>query len=1248
MHRFYSILKRILFLPLLLFVGVVIAQPSVNLGADTILCGPATYTLDAGNAGATFLWNTGEQTQTLLVDSSAFYIVTVTDGGGSTSDTIYVGFAPDPQTPGLVDTTFCGPGTYQLVAQNNGGTVFWYDSSGQHILGVGDTLTSFLDTQTSFKAEARGVVDTSTAGFSSLVGAFFGIVDDRGLFFDVKMPILLGTVDMEHQGQQSAEIQLYDPSNTLIYSQAIQLVDGLNTLPIYQNLPTGQGYRLMLANLGGGGNVRVQLPVTYPFDYETILITTGTPVANHYNYFTNWQIYIGADCSSTQDSMVANVSALPVVDLGEDTVQCGIPSLVLDAGNSGSTFAWNTFESTQTITVTGSGFYDVTVTNPAGCFAADSIYVGFAPNPVLPTVSDTVFCGEGIYDLVAQSNGGTVFWYDSAGQTVLSVGDTFQTEIQGTSQFVIEARGIVDTASAGFSNVLGAFFAITNDRGMIFDVKLPIVLGTVEVAHQGTQTADLQLFASDNTLLYSASLTLTDGVNEIPIYTELPTGTGYRLMLNNLGGGGSLNVQLPIVFPIDYQTITFVGGTPIANHYNYFYNWRTFIAGGGCQSLRDTMQASISPLPEVNIGSDTVYCNVDSVILDAGNPGSTYLWNDNSDTQTLIADSSAFYTVTVTNVFGCESADTAYVGLTDIPGSRDLQDTSFCVPGAYELIAPSGGGKLFWYDINGQNLLAIGDTLALELAESSQVVGVAQGLIPGSGAGRLVPSGGFFAIVDDRGMIFNAKAPIVLEKVNLEVQGQLSATVVLYDGQGTQLYSRFFEFADGNNELFLGFSIPTGQGYRIMLEGLSGGGAIPVNLTNTYPLIYPLVDMISGTPIAAHYNYFYDWQISIGGLCMADADTMNINIALPIDLPDSVYSCSDTVLDAGLPTVNYLWSTTETTSSIQINETGEYSVIIDDGGVCQLFDTTFVEIPVDAGLPDDGVLCGNTLTTNYGPDAIFDWNTGDSTATIDVNTPGTYSVTVYEPRGCVLTDTVVITGFDTFPVVDLGADLSECDSVILGAGNDPGLSYLWSTGDTTPQITVYASGTYSVAGANTNNCTTADTVGVLITPVPTADFFFVANNFTVNFINLSTFATPMWDFGDGNTSDLWAPAYTYQDTGTYTVQLIVSNICGSDTFTQEIRIETALGINPAKELASLKLYPNPSEGVFQVEVSEWPDQQLKVQVLDTRGRIIKDMQENRTAILNGYTVDMRGIPPGIYFVRLQSASGQAGRMLRIR
>jgi subtilisin-like proprotein convertase family protein len=73
--------------------------PVVNLGHDTTICWNSSITLNAGNAGATYLWSTGDTTQFNIIDSSDFWLGThtiwvVVDDGCINTDTIKVSLDP--------------------------------------------------------------------------------------------------------------------------------------------------------------------------------------------------------------------------------------------------------------------------------------------------------------------------------------------------------------------------------------------------------------------------------------------------------------------------------------------------------------------------------------------------------------------------------------------------------------------------------------------------------------------------------------------------------------------------------------------------------------------------------------------------------------------------------------------------------------------------------------------------------------------------------------------------------------------------------------------------------------------------------------------------------------------------------------------------------------------------------------------------------------------------------------------------
>ncbi len=127
------------------------------------------------------------------------------------------------------------------------------------------------------------------------------------------------------------------------------------------------------------------------------------------------------------------------------------------------------------------------------------------------------------------------------------------------------------------------------------------------------------------------------------------------------------------------------------------------------------------------------------------------------------------------------------------------------------------------------------------------------------------------------------------------------------------------------------------------------------------------------------------------------------------------------------------------------------------------------------------------------------------------------------------------------------------ETVTLTAPAD-GTSYLWSTGETTPEITVNTPGQYWVKV--TYGCDSlSDTIQLEQLAPPLAAFNYSVDNLTVTFSDSSQYATTwLWNFGDGTTSTEPEPEHTFAADGLYSVVLIASNDCGSDTASTTIEV----------------------------------------------------------------------------------------------
>lgn len=133
------------------------------------------------------------------------------------------------------------------------------------------------------------------------------------------------------------------------------------------------------------------------------------------------------------------------------------------------------------------------------------------------------------------------------------------------------------------------------------------------------------------------------------------------------------------------------------------------------------------------------------------------------------------------------------------------------------------------------------------------------------------------------------------------------------------------------------------------------------------------------------------------------------------------------------------------------------------------------------------------------------------------------------------------------PVVSLGNDTSTCVSFTLDAGNQ-GLNYLWSTAETTQQITVTASGQYAVAVSDPY-CTTTDTINLSVNPNPVlttsvADGSLCPGESDTMYVSGAMLYT--WSSGGVGTMEIVTPSATTA----YTVYGLDANGCtDTDTIT---------------------------------------------------------------------------------------------------
>lgn len=197
-----------------------------------------------------------------------------------------------------------------------------------------------------------------------------------------------------------------------------------------------------------------------------------------------------------------------------------------------------------------------------------------------------------------------------------------------------------------------------------------------------------------------------------------------------------------------------------------------------------------------------------------------------------------------------------------------------------------------------------------------------------------------------------------------------------------------------------------------------------------------------------------------------------------------VFSGSGGIIDLAASTVGGPYTITYTTtgncptsSTFDVTVQVTLSITYSAASFCE--DGGNTAAPTVVGDPGSGTFAATPagLTINSTTGVI---NT--DTSTPDDNTP--YTVTYTASTGETATTSVTVKALPTI-VITSNPSLSICDgssATLTASGAD---SYLWSTTETTPQITVSSSGTYSVTGTGSNGCENTASAALTVNPLPT-------------------------------------------------------------------------------------------------------------------------------------------------------------------
>ncbi|WP_339751680.1 Ig-like domain-containing protein [uncultured Winogradskyella sp.] len=407
--------------------------------------------------------------------------------------------------------------------------------------------------------------------------------------------------------------------------------------------------------------------------------------------------------------------------------------------------------------------------------------------------------------------------------------------------------------------------------------------------------------------------------------------------------------------------------------------------------------------------------------------------------------------------------------------------------------------------------------VTLEVGENTELVATLVPTNTTDALGTWTSSNNSIATVDENGFvtaISEGQADVTYTSNNAGLSASSSVTVIdtffgtyqLYNAATDILIQNIVGDADINletegNEINFR-SIPQGgdnnpnvESVKVDWTGPSAGtwvesGAIYAGLPNGHVgLNFESYIVEEGT-----YNFtvtYYSENDAGGNVVAIDSFSLTFlfdtSLVANAGIDQSICVGETTTLTATGGT-NFLWSTGETTASINVipTQTTTYIVTVsNDQGEEDVDDVTVNvnEIPTaDAG--EDQTICdGETIALTASGGAEYLWSTGETTASILVNpsVETIYSVDVIS-NNCSSTDNVTV-------FVNEAPDILVSDDIVIIEGESTNLivsgaeTYLWNTGETSSTIFVSPTQTttYTVIGTGTTNtCSAQAQVTVIV------------------------------------------------------------------------------------------------------------------------------------------------------------------------
>lgn len=299
---------------------------TINVTGDVQICEGEDFELTA-NYGDSYLWSTGETTQSIMVSEPGNYSVTVQNSNcafvyGSPETNVSEVTVDAPSIENPISTSCMGE---ELSIELDVEDANWYNEDQELVFTGNPYYIPLLENDVHlYASQISQDIATDNVGQTTHQGSGTGYSGDQYnsyLIFNANRDFILNSVDVFTDSEYAANrtIELRTDIDQVILDTTVY-ISGDATIQLNWNIPEGLNYRLGTNTNMNYSNFGYENPMlkrsnddtpSYPYSIENVVNITDSEYGNeYYYYFYNWQVsWMNSSCES-EDLLEINIDAI--------------------------------------------------------------------------------------------------------------------------------------------------------------------------------------------------------------------------------------------------------------------------------------------------------------------------------------------------------------------------------------------------------------------------------------------------------------------------------------------------------------------------------------------------------------------------------------------------------------------------------------------------------------------------------------------------------------------------------------------------------------------------------------------------------------------------------------------------------------------------------------------------------------------------------------------------------------------------